>query len=251
MESDQPLKGYRVLFPRGGKPAVRFANQVKQAGGTPSVIPLIEFRAKPFTIMSLQSYQWLVFTSQNSVRYFLEKADLYNFKGKIAAVGEKTAEALVERGFHVDFIPSVYVAEVFIKEFLPIVKQGESLLFPKGNLAPPTIKNELQQVGVQVDELVVYETYFPKESKDDLIEFLMNGDQSRIVVLTSPSTVRHFMNVFQSTYEKAMRPKLLYAVIGTATQKALQEYGVEPAIMPEQFTFDHLFNEILTYFKQH
>ena len=54
---------------------------------------------------------------------------------KIAAIGTKTAKVLLERGLQVEFIPTEYVAEAFVTEFLPYVQEGTRVLIPKGNLA--------------------------------------------------------------------------------------------------------------------
>ena len=59
------------------------------------------------------------------------------------------------------------------REFLPFVREGMKVLIPKGNLARDYIGEALKGAGAIVDEVIVYETYFPEESKSNLVEAIM------------------------------------------------------------------------------
>ena len=249
MNSDQPLKGFHVLFPRGGEAAKKFAQSVETAGGIPHIIPLIDFRSIDFTVQH-QRYDWIIFTSQNAVRSFLEKGKPDRMSAKMAAVGKKTAEAIEKAGLTVQFTPSLYVTDVFVKEFAKAIHRGEKILLPRGNLAPPRIKNELTAKGALVEDPVVYETYFPSHSREQLIELLDHKYQNLIMVFTSPSTVRHFMDIHFAQSGRIAEKKYIFAVIGTSTQKALRTFGIEADILPEQYTYDHLFEAIVKYMNQ-
>lgn len=247
MIPSQPLAGYQVLFPRGGESSLEFAESIRQVGGEPVIIPLIEFREVDFSVPMLDSFNWTIFTSQNGVNFFFDKGYQIPSNVKFAAVGKKTAEAIEKRGFQVDFIPSLFVAEVFVKEFVQVVQSGEKVLLPRGNLAQSTIKDSLHIHGVLVEDPIVYETYFPEESRQRM-RLLLGDNRKLIFVFTSPSTVQHFMSVF-SSFEKD-RKSYIYAVIGASTEKALQSYGIKADIIPEQYTFADLLTKIIDYFKR-
>ena len=62
-------------------------------------------------------------------RFFEKEAPVTT---KIAAVGVKTKLELEKRGYHVDFVPTSFVAEVFAEEFVKRLSGNERILFPKG-----------------------------------------------------------------------------------------------------------------------
>ncbi len=69
----------------------------------------------------MKGYEWIVFTSPNGVRVFLDKMrqerkDLRVLCGKrIAVIGPGTARVLEENGIYADYIPEVYDAEHLAK----------------------------------------------------------------------------------------------------------------------------------------
>ena len=74
-----PLKDYRILITRGKEQAERFKTIIEQYGGTPIIVPLLDFqlpdesdsRLKQ-TITNMSSYDWLILTSQNGVQFLFE-----------------------------------------------------------------------------------------------------------------------------------------------------------------------------------
>src|SRR5690625_4514260 len=140
MISTSPLQGKRVLIPRGKQYAKTFSEAVRKYGGEPVEIPLLAFRPtqeqtkiKPM-LDRLAHYDWVVFTSITVVETFFSfMPDRSRLKGNIAAIGEKTEKALLQKGIKVHFRPSEYVAEGFVKDFLPLIHSGERVLIPKGN----------------------------------------------------------------------------------------------------------------------
>ena len=117
---------------------------------------------------------------------------------KIAAVGVKTKLELEKRGYRVDFVPTSFVAEVFAEEFVKGLSGNERILFPKGNLARDVIPVALREMGVSLDELIVYGTKENVEKKQELIEALKLGKVD-IITFTSPSTVTSFVRLLEDT----------------------------------------------------
>lgn len=70
-----PLKGKTVFIPRSGKQGKELSKRIVQLGGEPYCIPLIEFREGKDPnglqyLKSLNQYDWVIFTSQNGVKFF-------------------------------------------------------------------------------------------------------------------------------------------------------------------------------------
>lgn len=137
---------------------------------------------------------------------------------KIAAVGVKTKLELEKRGYHVDFVPTSFVAEAFAEEFVKRLSGNERILFPKGSLARDVIPVALREMGVSLDELIVYGTKENVEKKWELIEALKVGKVD-IITFTSPSTVTSFVRLLDGTNWREWTKKCTIACIGPITEK--------------------------------
>ena len=91
-------------------------------------------------------------------------------------------------GFTVDFIPTVFSADIFVKEFEPSDTAIRRLLFLRGSIAGPTIKEELP---FEVDEWTVYSTERATDSIGRLVD-LLQREKKMTVLFASPSAVKVF-----------------------------------------------------------
>lgn len=256
MTSAPPLKNKRVLVPREKKQAKVFSELVKRWGGEPVEIPLLAFQPVEMTseietvIHHLSTYDWVIFTSNVTVETFLSYPGVLNsdFKG-IAAIGEKTAQTLSEKGLKVDFVPKEYVAEAFVSQFTSRISKGTRVLIPKGNLARQVIADRLKEKGAIVDEIIVYETYFPTESKNILAQKIVEHGLD-IIPFTSPSTVDHFMDVVQENSLRGELSTLVFACIGPVAKKRAESYDLPIHIVPSVYTVEEMLKEIVIYMKK-
>lgn len=248
------LQEKKVLVPRGRKQAHKFSSLVENFGGIPVKIPLLNFR--PATgnkeveacLGRLSEYDWIIFTSQVTVETFFSFLDHQQISSlpKIAAIGSKTAKFLRNKGADVAFVPEEFVAEGFVEEFAPIVKTGKKILLPKGNLAREYIATELSKKGAIVDEVIIYETFFPEESKGKLVQALEKGELD-ILPFTSPSTVDHFMEVVNEYNFHEKIKDCIIGAIGPVTKKRCEEHGLAVHVMPEVYTTKDLLIKIMEY----
>ncbi|WP_040207758.1 uroporphyrinogen-III synthase [Neobacillus jeddahensis] len=248
MLNTKPLLDKKVLVPRGKDQAKSFSQQIARYGGIPIEIPLIAFRPIENNqhlqdcLQALSTYDWIIFTSNVTVETFFsfyKKEEVNENFPKIAVIGKKTAAVLNELGLPVAFVPSAYVAEVFINEFLPMIESGTKILVPKGNLAREYIASSLTDVGALVDEVVIYETYMPEENKLRLAQMLAEH-QLDILTFTSPSTVDHLMSVVEEFHLDEQLKDSLIACIGPVTEKKLLEYGLTVHASPQEYTVNEM-----------
>lgn len=251
--SDLPLEGKNILVPRGKEQATSFSETIRKLGGHPVEIPLIGFRSvhanEQFKqkITQISQYDWLIITSVNTAKFFLPNISTDVPKlPKIAAIGEKTAQEIEKRGFQIDFIPNEYVAEGFVKDFLPIASPGAKLLLPKGDLARDVIASNLGAHGMHVDELIVYETYLPEESKSILKETLQEIPL-HVLTFTSSSTVDHFMSVVQKEQLQAKIENSLIACIGPIAKKTAEDFGLTVHVSPTVYTVPAMIDALVHY----
>lgn len=255
MIKSSPLLGRKVLVPRGENQARSFSQLIEKYGGIPIEIPLIAFRPiernpRLLTILkALDTYDWIIFTSNVTVETFFSffsLAETENYFPKIAVIGKKTEEGLLEKGMQPEFVPSTYVAETFVEEFLPFIHENSRVLIPKGNLAREYISTSLTDFGANVDEVVIYETYMPEESRKKLAEMLVLN-QLDILLFTSPSTVDHFMDVVQQKELMHYLNECIFGSIGPTTEKKLQAYGLPVHASPKEYTVKEMINSTIAY----
>jgi len=248
-----PLLDKKVLVPRGKDQAKSFSELVERYGGIPIEIPLIAFRPIEKNqrlqdcLKALDTYDWIIFTSNVTVETFFS---FYNGVDttfpKIAVIGKKTAELLKDKGLRAEFVPSAYVAEVFVAEFLPYINSSSRVLLPKGNLAREYIANALTEIGAVVDEVVIYETYMPEESRVKLARML-GGNQLDILTFTSPSTVDHLMDVVKENGLDEQLQNCVIGCIGPVTEKKLLGYGLVVHASPEEYTVKEMIKSTIAY----
>ncbi|MGG0716295.1 uroporphyrinogen-III synthase [Robertmurraya massiliosenegalensis] len=252
--SSSALKGKKVLVPRGKKNASTFSAIVEEFGGIPVEVPLLEFRPvenrdllAPI-LASLHTYDWLIFTSEVTVDTFFTIVSGEQVKGlpKIAVIGEKTEQALFKKRVAVDFKPKRYVAESFVEEFSPFVNKGEKLLIPKGNLARDYIAQFFKEKGHSVDEIIIYETYFPEESKEKLKNLLKNRELD-ILPFTSPSTIEHFTSVVNNYGLHDHIKDCVVATIGPVSKRKCEALGLTVHVCPEVYTSYEMIHAIEKY----
>lgn len=247
----------KVLVPRGAGQAKSFSQLVEKYGGISIEIPLIAFRPIELTeqlqhaMNEIDTYDWIVFTSNVTVETFFsfyKKKENQSFP-RIAVIGKKTEEVLKEKGFKAEFVPSAYVTEVFTEEFLPMVPSGSKVLIPKGNLAREYISTSLSNHGVLVEEIVIYETYMPDDSREKLAKMLAE-DEMDILMFTSPSTVNHFMSVVKEYQLESHIERCVISCIGPITEKKLQAFGLPVHVSPKEYTVKEMVKSTIEYLEK-
>lgn len=242
MRNALPLYEETVIFT--GTPKSQEATElVKGYGGIPVSIPLIEVeevkkKDDKERLKEAMKADWLIFTSQSAVASFRSKMlrnqiTSKNYAGKVAAVGTRTAAALDQLGFDVSFIPSVFSADVFVKQFKPKESEQLNVLFLKGSLAGTMIREELP---FHVSEWTVYETKSAVSSIDKLIKQITQKEQVS-VLFASPSAV----DVFASrVVPKTTWNGFTICAIGHVTERALLKAGAPVHVIPETYTLVEL-----------
>ncbi|MEA3321019.1 MAG: uroporphyrinogen-III synthase [Bacillota bacterium] len=245
MDRTLPLADKRILITRSKEQARYFSKQIQSLGGTSLEVPLIQFQHvsdNESVVADIKSniadYEWIVFTSVNGVKYFFE---LYqgHLPNKVAVVGAKTKQALEALGYKVDLVPNRFSAEDLIDSFAK--ETISSILLIQGNLARPLLREELNRIGYNVKQIVVYENIIrvPEEKE---WKWLKEGKVD-LYTFTSPSTVHNYMKLFGL-------PKGPVATIGPITRNAAEKAGINVAISPSEYTMDGLLEEIVQYFKR-
>jgi uroporphyrinogen-III synthase len=250
-----PLTGKSILVTRGKDQAKEFSTLIKEAGGIPIEIPLISFKLPDNqsevrqTIKSIDTYDWLVFTSKNGVKFFFDVYSREKPLPKIAAVGAKTEAALKEYGYIPEVVPSDYVAEGLICALEPLINKDDSILLARGNLSRSILATELSKKCGNVHDLIIYDTVENNNEKQKLIELLSTG-QLDVLTFTSSSTVTSFLKLVNGTAWREWIQNLIIACIGPVTKQALEVAKMEIHVCPNTYTTEDMLLEITNYMRR-
>jgi uroporphyrinogen-III synthase len=201
-----PLAGWRVLVPRpvaGSSPA---AVALAAVGAEAVLVPLVETvppedpAGLDDTLLALGAgwYGWLVVTSAAAVPALVARAAVAETTlpalvttgaVKVAAVGPGTARALRETGVEPDLVPRGESTAAALVRAWPAPGDQPRVLFPRGDLAAPTLADGLRARGWRVDDVVAYRTVPAAPPPDDVRAAWSDGS-IRAALLTSASTVR-------------------------------------------------------------
>ncbi len=149
----------------------------------------------------LSTYQWLIFTSVNGVRPFMDRLHaagkdaraLANLR--LCAIGPRTAQELGIYGLTPDVVPAEFQAEGVIAALAHVGIRGSHVLIPRAEVAREILPEQLRELGATVDVIPVYRTIVPTVDVASLTQQLHDG-QVAAVTFTSSSTVRNFVELF-------------------------------------------------------
>lgn len=194
------------------------------------------------TLTSLDTFDWILFTSSNGVKFFMkyEPDQAVLQKIKIAVVGSKTARTAQNAGLQVSVIPKTFTAQDLLKA-MPSLKR-KKILLARSDIADPKIKTLLEEKSAVVTDIAVYKTTLTKRLHQEFIQAIKNNAISYLT-FTSPSTVRGFLkNIVQSDLPNVLSLPVLS--IGPVTTKEAQKYGFTNIITSDVHTIDGMISAL-------
>lgn len=257
--TDRPLLGKRIMVTRPVDQSFDFYERLRRMGAEPMPFPTIATEAaddpegwKAFRKISSGS-GWLVFTSENGVRYFFDLfhqqiGDIRHLgQFKIAAVGAGTAKALKKQNISVDFIPqkaTVKTLAAAMKESLEL--DGTTVVRIRGNLADDTLENALTDQGAKVSSLTTYNTFhpdWPDGLKDKLLE-----NPPHAFVFTSGSTIDGLWHNLSEEEIRGLTDKADIFSLGPMVSEKLRAKGFTVTAQSEVYTIDGLIKTVRDYY---
>lgn len=195
----------------------------------------------------LSEYQWLVFTSSNAVRYWMEAWKEYSTRTieterwKFAAIGCGTLQTLKEYGVEVSFVPSKFTTQALAIGLCDIVEKGEKVFFPRAESGSKVILDRLRESQIEVREVKLYETEMNIQLRDEVLGKIKSLDY---ITFASADGVRGF---FKGLNEERFPflTHVQFACIGEVTEKALLELGKNNAIVGKEYSGKGLVEAII------
>lgn len=226
----RPLFGQAVLVTRSDQQASELAEPLQELGATVWEAPAIEigepedWSSVDSLIESLASYDYLVFSSRNGVRYFLDRllALEYDLRKlapvKIAVVGKRTAEAVTQYHLHADVAPSDYSAASLAELLLPIAG-GKRFALLRASRGPDTLAEALHHAGALVEQIVTYSHRDVTQANAEITEKMNRGEINWVTV-----TSNAIAGALISLYGQALHQTRL-ASLSPGITKTLKDAG--------------------------
>jgi uroporphyrinogen III methyltransferase / synthase len=247
-----PLFGRRIVVTRARGQAEALSAKLRALGAEALDLPTIEIRPAPDygpldrAIARLPEYDWLIFTSANGVRFFLERldrsaVDLRALRARLCAIGPATRAALEALHLKVDLMGADYVAEGLLAAFAGHDLQGRRILLPRAAVARDLAPAELARRGAHVDVVEAYRTAIPEEAPRLAAAIFQAPRKPHWITFTSSSTVRNFAAVAPAGALDGVEA----ASIGPVTSATARQLGIHVTVEAPVFTTDGLVDAIL------
>ena len=255
----KPLFGKRVLVTRAREQAGELSSLLAERGAEPvecptiRIVPPASWAELDGAIADLSRYQWLVFTSVNGVKPFMERLQHKGLDGRAVAglrlccIGPRTADALASYGLRADLVPSEYQAEGLIEAMKTAGVKGQRVLIARAAVAREILPEQLRALGADVQVATAYRTVLP-EVEADHVKDLLSKQTLHVMTFASSSTVRNFCGLFGSREEmRRLTNGVVVACIGPITAKTAVEEGLPVTITAAENTIPALVEAIVRY----
>lgn len=224
---DKPARRLpRVAVTRAASDAAALMAAVERAGGEGVSFPLLRFEYLDDGVLGArfaspdvaERYDWLVCTSRHAVaacaRAWAAGRGTAAIAGaKVAAVGNATADALRSLGAVPAIVPAMADARHLATALLEAgVGATTRVLFPRAREARGELPAILRAHGVEVDDVVCYDTIAMPEGGRALSRALTDGELD-VVTLASGSAAR----AFASSVTSDARERARLVSIGSTT----------------------------------
>jgi uroporphyrinogen III methyltransferase/synthase len=252
----RPLFGTTVLVTRARDQARELAELLSAYGAqvlafpTIAIVPPGDWETLDKAITELPRYDWVVFTSVNGVRFFLERLRALGRDARalgharLVAIGPRTAGALAAGGLTADLVPEEYQAEGVLKALAKEEMEGKRVLIPRAEEARELLPDDLRKRGAEVTVAVAYRTVRPDVDVQSLKQELSRGGIG-VVAFTSSSTVRNYVELLGDPEEaRRLTRQTVVACIGPITADTAESYGLQVGIRAKENTIPALADAI-------
>ena len=227
------LHGKTLAVTRPEERNESLVNGLRALGAEVIAAPCIELREREDTASLTQAlaapHDWAVFTSPAGVpaavrALFRAKRDLRALYGmKIACIGRGTAEALAAYGLAADLVPEVYDSEHLADALCREMQGKGAALLLRAAKGSRILPEKLQNSGIRVTDVPLYDTIRHCAKADELRERIQNRTLDG-VLFTSASTVHSFTEAVGRENVRG----LAALCIGPVTAQAAKDCEMKP-----------------------
>jgi uroporphyrinogen III methyltransferase / synthase len=254
-----PLQGKRIVITRAADQRESLVAGLRASGAIVVLMPLVAFAAPDDvqrlddTVANLGGFDWIFLTSQNALRALQDSSarllvplgDAIKHSA-IAAVGPATAEAARQAGLSVTYVAGQHDGVSLARELAAEVK-GKKVLLPRSDRANPDLVMVLGELGAVVTEVVAYKT-LRTDGVMDRWQEVVTRTPPDAVLFFSPSAVHHLKELLGGQHFAELSTKVVYAAIGTVTERAIRAAGVERILKAADTTVSSIVEALTEHF---
>jgi uroporphyrinogen III methyltransferase / synthase len=257
----KPLAGLRVAVTRAPEQSRELVARLTELGTTVISLPAIAFEepldSKPLdvAIRELRTFDWLLFTSSNAVRFFARRCRALDFEIAnlarsekpvfVAAVGPATSEAAASEGFVVGHMAEEFRSAELASELNDQLR-GRRVLLPRSDLASAELPGALRAAGAEVTEVIAYRNVPSSSAAPEALELVRRGDVD-VIAFFSASAFHHLAE----RVGHAALGRATIAAVGPVTAAAIRETGLTVEIEARQATSASFVAALTEYFAAH
>lgn len=238
MTASASLSGRRIAVTRAREQTPDLAVKLAALGAEVLELPLIavskeiDKQALHDVLSELGTYDWIVFTSANGVRYFLE--EFYRIYDDVralgllrfAAVGDATAREIAAHHLKVECQPKVATGAALADALIATGSlDSAKLIVVTGNLNREELVAKLEEARAIVDRVQVYKTERTDLAAEPVAaDFRAKGADA--ILFASSSAVQSFVDQAAALKlaKDAQRP--LAGSIGPQTSETMKQVGM-------------------------
>ncbi len=231
----------KVLVPRPRAQAESFAAALRAEGLEPVVAEVTRIVAadpKPLDRALRRRWDWIAFASANAVAFTLARR---RPKGRVAAVGDRTAEALRKAGLAVDLVAAEKTGAGLARELAAAGVVRARILVPHAAEGRDELADGLGAAGARVTVVAAYRSIaLAPDELAPLVARLVAGDIGAAAFF-APSQVAPLAG--------ALDRVRLIAAIGPTTADALRAAGARVDVVAPEPTAEALARAIALRYK--
>jgi uroporphyrinogen III methyltransferase/synthase len=242
-----PLAGESVLLLRSADQNEELARHLERLGAevltepTMRIEPPETWEEVDRVLKSLDAWDWLVFTSRNGVRMFLDRLLATGqdsralARCRLAAIGPGTAEELLQRyALRADLVPPEYRAESLVDMLTPLVADQRVLLV-RADRGRSVLPEGLKPVAARLETVIAYRQVDVDRPSDNTWERLGAGTL-KWVLLSSANIARGFLGWLDEPTAARVRSSARLVSISPVTSDVIRSLGYEVAVEATTYT---------------
>lgn len=238
----KPLRGWRVLVPRGGPWGDSVSATLRSQGAVPVIAPLINFAPSTdqatlesaLTDLGAGAFDWLTVTSATTVDVLYAYRAEIPASTRVAAVGETTAAALSAAGYRVDLVPDEdNSAAGMATQMIELEPEPRRILTLRSEVAKPVLTRKLAEAGHDVRSVVAYRTVGVPVT--ERIAHDVASGRINAILVTSGSVAEQVSEQFRD-----IPPETVIAAIGPRTARDARRAGLGVNVVAREQTVEGL-----------
>jgi uroporphyrinogen III methyltransferase/synthase len=259
----QPLAGRRIVVTRAPEQSGELTGSLERLGAEVLLLPMVGFAAPEnwssvdAAIARLSQFDWILFTSQNAVRFFAQRLRERGTgnelaaaaKPRVAVVGPATNEAAEQEGFHVDYSAHNHTGEGLAREMAGSIS-NRNVLLPRSDRADDRLPDALREAGARVTSVIAYCTAGPHQVDAVMLGQLRSAEVDAIV-FASPSALHNLHDFIPAADLSKLSERVQFAAIGPTTARALREAGARVEIEANESSSAALADAIAKHYQRH